>query len=806
MRLGSVRRYAHRSNSKAKSRALVEGWKPLTKRMRGMEVGDKEVTSQQVQVKNPICWYLSLWRSFFSVTTSRCMFKTVFRFGVRSFHATPSGTLTRSRISKILSILSKETREPLWHYINETQTSRLLATPHGLKERDPYHEYLQSKTVTRQIDIEEALKTLETIQTKTRPPWLVFYIVLYKVRSSVHANGPMMGFVYSQLDSLPLDHRGPLLIFAALHLAKFNLLQPLKRVVETFLTTELSHDSLQFNLLLQALSLNSVRSTESAGIVVQILNAMDGRQLKLRSETYHALLNDRFVTVQLTKYLRSRMTHEGVVPSIEQLESYLRVFAKGGAIHETQSYFDAIRKRDMDYRKRGRLSNLALSAFKDRASAFEFLDSLLLPGQERLDIPAPYLLPFNKKKLDSHSYATSLSVAARDMTIEAPQLIHMLRRMDNMGGSVRITLVAYTIVIRGLLFRKAFGMADRLWGEVRNVKYVLDKPALMVGLETLTCSEKPHKAFELLEEHGYKQPRLASAAALIPPGPRLVDIHVLNSFMNALNESKRPDVVFRLWDYMEGLYGVHPASETLSIVLEAARVACQLDNTFHGALSHFSLRNPFRRPVSQPTVREEMVGSITSVVGDKKKMVRYATGIWNDAHPFESARVVFLQAVFGNAGEELMRSVEPPAFALRRSIDSDSASSSVVVVQLPPNLLNPEGKSWYPHIVPTNDHFQKYLVLLGLNGRADEIPITLAWMRASGVRPGRATLAVAMVFWGEVSRHAPLVESWTGGEAKSQFTRLWLWVKEWVGEERMPEREDVGRWLHRVRRMREGEE
>ena len=609
-----------------------------------------------------------------------------------------------------------------------------------------------------------------------------------------------MDFVYSQLDSLPLDHRGPLLIFAALHLAKFNLLQPLKRIVETFLTTELSHDSLQFNLLLQTLSLNSVRSTESAGIVVQILKAMDGRQLKLRSETYQALLNDRFVTVQLTRYLRSRMTHEGIVPSVEQLESYLRVFAKGGAIHEMQSYFDAIRKRDMDYRNRDRLSTVALSAFKDRASAFEFLDSLLLPGQERVDLPAPYLLPLNTKKLDSYNYTASLTVAARDMSIEAPQLVYMLRRMDRMGGSVRITLVAYTTVIRGLLYRKAYELAGNLWAEVKNVKYVLDKPALVVGLETLTYGGKPHKAFELLEQHGYKEPRLAFS---IPSRPRLVDVQVLNSFMNALNETKRPDVVFKLWNYMEGLYGAYPTAETLSIVLEATRVACQLDNTFHGALSYLSLRNPFRKPVLQPTVRDEMVDLITSIVGDKKKMVRYTSGIWNDTHPFESTRTVFLQVVFGNAGEQL-KNVEPPAFALRRSIDSSSPVDDVI--ELPPNLLNREGKSWYPHIVPTNDHFQKYLVLLGLNGRADEIPITLAWMKESGVRPGRATLAVAMVFWGEVSRHAPLVESWTGGEAKSQFARLWQWVKEWVGEERMPEREVVGRWLHKVKRMREGEE
>jgi hypothetical protein len=62
-------------------------------------------------------------------------------------------------------------------------------------------------------------------------------------------------FPFAHLDYVPLRHQGPLLIFAALHLSKFNLLQPLKCVVNAFLTTELSHEALQFNLLLQALTL-----------------------------------------------------------------------------------------------------------------------------------------------------------------------------------------------------------------------------------------------------------------------------------------------------------------------------------------------------------------------------------------------------------------------------------------------------------------------------------------------------------------------------------------------------------------------
>jgi hypothetical protein len=54
------------------------------------------------------------------------------------------------------------------------------------------------------------------------------------------------------------------------------------------------------------------------------------------------LLNDRFVTLQLTKYLQARMIQEGFVPTASHLEAYLRVFTHNGAIHNTQKYHEAI--------------------------------------------------------------------------------------------------------------------------------------------------------------------------------------------------------------------------------------------------------------------------------------------------------------------------------------------------------------------------------------------------------------------------------------------------------------------------------
>ncbi|KAF8626029.1 hypothetical protein AX15_005119 [Amanita polypyramis BW_CC] len=763
------------------------------------------------------------------------MLSTVFRFRTvtcRSFHATScrlSAALTRARISKVLAILSKETKNPMWNLINAPYSSRLSPlgfTPPRHEKGRQIDDCARWASVTSQVDIDSALQTLRTLPSKHVPSWLAFYLVIYKVRSSAHAEGPMMDFAFAQLNSLPVELQGYLLIFTAIHLAKFNLLQPLKRVVDTFLNISLSHGSLQFNILLQALSVNSIRSVESANLVVQVLKAMEGRQLKLRPETYHALLNDRFITVQLTKFLLSRMTHEGIVPDVSHLEAYLRIFAKGGAIHEMQSYVDAIRGLNPPEGRSptnsaasgSHSSTVTLSGFKDRASAFEFLQSLTeaKDGATRpVSLPpSPYLLRLNKKKLDTHDYTASLTVAARDPSINTRQLMRMFRQIGSMrGSSVRPTIVSYTTIIRGLLYRDAVPPAGRLWNEIIRAGYVLDRPALTVGVETLTRARRPHEAFELLEKHAQKG--FTNGFARQPSTHHRVDIHVLSSFMDALNKTKRPDVVFMLWGHMGELYNVHPTSETLSILLQAAKLACQLDNTFHGTVAHLALRNPFRKPNPLPATRDEILQSITSILGDSKRgPVEYSSGIWNDELPFHGARRVFLQVIFGNAYYELIKA-EPPAQALRKSIDTDTPMGlpapfppqhQLADLKLPPDLLNSKGRSWYPHIIPSNRNFQQYLLLLGLNQHAAEIPITLAWMRASRIRPDRATLAIALVFWAEVSVHAPLIESWMGGEGKNQFTRLVEWMKDWVGEEKMPKPENVSRWLHLVKRMREGDE
>ncbi|KIL57525.1 hypothetical protein M378DRAFT_171658 [Amanita muscaria Koide BX008] len=749
---------------------------------------------------------------------------------LRPFHA--SAALTRTRASNLLNILSKETHAPLWALIHAAQSTHLPLL------------HLTSLLQKQGLSLEEFTKwkskTTQSLQTDTGPipSWVVFHVVIYKVRSSAHANGFMMDFVFTHLDSLPLNLQGPLLIFSAFHLSKFNLLQPLTRVIDTFLTTELAQDSdaLQFNLLLQALSVNSIRSPESANIAVRVLKAMEARQLKLRSETYHSLLRDRFVTVELTKYLRSRMVHEGFVPDVSHLEAYLRVFAKGGAVHEAQKYVDEIRKHDLrrsssrSSYSSSHASTVALSGFKDRASAFDFLQGLVAQPNANsntsitvLPLPrAPYLLPLYKKKLDTHDYTASLAIASRDPQIRTGHLVKMFRRMSQIRGSlIRPTIVSYTVAIRGLLYRNAIPLAERIWRQLVKAGYPLDRPALSVGLETLTRAGKPHEAFELLEKYACDDTgdQNTTMTRFFSTPQLCVDIHALNTFMESLNKINRPDIIFKLWDYMDCLYGLSPTSQTLSILLQAATLASQLDkSSFHGAVAHLWLRNPFRRrnqqSLKKPETREEMVDAIVSNLRERGKRGEfrskaYESGIWNDELPLEGARGVFLNVIFGAGNathHEQLAGIKPPAYALRISLDNDSPPQHTHIDSLL-SYTTSSSRS-YPTIIPTNNNFLQYLLLLGLNERAAEIPITLACMKALGIKPDRATLAVGLVFFAEVGMQPPLVKAideWRGrGEGnKDEYSRMVEWMKEWVGEERMPRVENLRKWQFWVKNARE---
>ena len=738
-------------------------------------------------------------------------------------------------------------QDPIWRLVDTLQTSggRREVTEALQKTNISIREFGHWMPVISQHDIASAVLKLQEFEASPSqdtdvastliPSWVVLYLVGFKVRTPAHAKGPLLDIVYNHIHKAPTSIQGPLLILALSHLARFNLLIPIRRIVDTFLKIPLLDSHHQFNLFLQTLSSIPYRSVDNANNVVAILRAMEARQLKLRSTTYESLLNDRFVTLQLTKYLQVRMKREGFVPTTSHLEAYLRVFADNGAIHDAQKYHEAIHStptppEDGDEPlhvskvPHYRANTILLGAHDDRTSAFNFLRTLMeqktTPSTK--EPPKPHLLPqrrevrfLHKPKSDIYDLTAALHVAAKDFTTSTRRLIQLFIKLTS-----RPTIATHTVLIRGLLFRKEFVKAEIFWSKLLKTGLVIDQEALTTGVQTLTRNGKPHAAFLLLEKYALKPTDDNSSEVSILHPPVAITTISMNEFLVSLKRISRPDAVFKFWDYMAVLYGTEPNTETLSILLQSARLAIRMDDTVSGALAHMGLINPFRRrKVYRPNQsREEAVDAILTVIGHPSRggLRRYTSGIWKDQLPLEAARKVFLQALFGNDTDRRLLSVESPANPMRASYDSDASSESGIglipsirpkkyVFTPPPDLLTVDGKSHYPQIAVTNANCFNYISLLGVcgSGRVAEIPLVLAWMKELGIQPSESTIAVALVFWAEVGVQAPLIEKWAGGPENNEYSKLVNWIRDWVGEIRLPRAKTLYKWQCIVKKMRE---
>ncbi|KAF8154189.1 hypothetical protein B0H34DRAFT_661422 [Crassisporium funariophilum] len=753
---------------------------------------------------------------------------------------------TFSRLAKTrqyIETFHKDTRDPIWRLVNTLRTPGRLELSDALRgSHVSMHTYYKWKAIISQHDVAFAVEKLEELgyavtpaaesasipaSTNLIPSWVVLYLIGHKVRTPAHAMGPMLDLVYDHLRHAAPDIQGPMLILATFHLARFNLLVPMRRILDTFLNTPLPDPDGLFNFFLQAISATPYRSVANANNVVAVLKAMEARQLKLNSQTYEALLNDRFVTLQLTKFLQARMVQEGFVPKAEHLEAYLRVFANNGAIHDAQKYLDVIHSTPAEETEEPphvsqtpyyRGNTIVLGAHDDRASAFEFLRRLINkklsgPNEEQ---PTPHLPTqrrevrfVHKPKNDIYDQTAALHVAAKDLSTTTHRLIQIFLKL-----TARPTIATHTVLIRGLLFRKEFSKAEVFWSKLLKTGLAIDKEALTTGVQTLTRNGNPHAAFQLLEKYAAKPGEKVSETSLLHPSVPITTVSI-NEFLVSLKRISRPDAVFRLWDYMDVLYGNHPNTETLSILLQSARLACRMDDTLSGAIAEFKLINPFRRRKVYQAChsREEAVDAVLTVLGHPSRggLRRYTSGIWKDQLPIEAARKIFLQALFGNDPSGRLLSVTSPASALRNSYDADASSGiglpkfnpKKYVFTPPPDLLTSDGKSHHPHIVVTNANCFNYITLLGVAGRVAEIPLVLAWMKELGIQPSDSTVAVALVFWGEVSAQAPLVERWSGGPEKNEYSRLVDWIRDWVGEMRLPHGRTLYKWQGIVKKMRE---
>ncbi|KAG2150990.1 uncharacterized protein EDB93DRAFT_315323 [Suillus bovinus] len=773
------------------------------------------------------------------------------------------------RLVKFAKQASLITKDPLWDLVSQLKRERKDEEIHSALESCsiPFIDYVLWKHVVYSPDLNTALSAIkqnrglagqfpadgsavERQQTVQLPAWVAFSLICHKVRTAQDAQDGLLRLTFEHSWTLGSKDRPALLILSTHALAHFDFLPPMRKIVQQFLARTIQFPTFYFNALLRGLS-GFTRSEAAANLAVSVLEAMSAREVPLWLETYRSLMRDRFVTLQLTKVLHTKMSHEGVVPTAEHLEAFLRIFSKHGAIQDSQEYLRAIRRyciehgltvpHGPDIHLRGAdhsgtthpANTLYIGSLRhDYASAFHYLHKLLqldtahnsrpvtsVPGPSSRHASTKFWSG-TKTGVDIFDWTTALISAANDEQTSTSTLVTLFERARERTKQFKPTVATYTVILRGLLFRGAFDEALRIWNQLLDSDIALDRKALTVGIQVLTRAGHPQDAFYLLNSFMDAQ-RTSSQPASLPDDKHIapasrhwINIIVINEFMVALLRIRRPDIIFQLWDHLEQLYSVRPNGATLNVLLKAAVLATKMDNE--------SVRGTFAHLFHTPAV--ESSNPIDLIMGRlHPPHPPSVVGIWRDRRAGDVARDIFRTVMYGS-WKRLLDVKEPvsvvhskdaeanplyPLTKLAKSItmpfsmrkDHD-AQPKVITAE----AHSPEKKPCGPYlsIVPTDQTFSTYIQLLGFTGRASEISLTLAWMRELQMNPSRNTLSIALVFWAEVSLHGPLFEEWAERRKKgeSEYGQLVRWVTEWVGEE-APTEADIQRALRVVAKMRD---
>ena len=766
-------------------------------------------------------------------------------------------------------------------------------SPPNISTNSPWHSVSKHPTLDSAVSHLESLSgpsedydlsppPLDTVHSP--PTWLLVELCS-KVRSQADAE-KASHLIVTHLPHVSPSLRPPLLILVVHVLSTYRVLPALEPVIKLFIGLPLFHEHWHFNRLLRALSFYTDSPTDGcyvARLAILLLKTMTERELRLTNKTYRLLLQNRFVTTELAEELRKRMIRDKVVPDRAHLVPLLRIFAHRGSVHDATTYTRAI--YDLD-RRREKTPNVNVSkrsrlAETDRvvpSTTVEYLNHLVHEDSQRtqFDADAEWLRFLktgrshrflNKQSASAAAWGARLFSLSRTRSFSPENLVAFFEwsRAQHFPFRTHTTL-SYTVVLRGLLLKRAYPLALEVWERYHARKMHLDYIAFGIGVEVLTRAGHPDRALALLDSlvGGYRprqSRRIRRTSGRLPVTTRTrVPASLVTRFMRVLSITN-PSAALRIWEYMGILYGTTPDALAFTSMLNAARRATLYGESFVGAMQELGFDFRFRLPFTKPAMGAQPEPTDTgSLDGARRKtyerleksLVINEGDMWGGERAWRRAHRIFTSALL--AGWPALADVRPPAHAVRSSVESpataplrdlkrflsppnpiengadDSAPPTPLTLHsdpfrtyadteadthLPhsPPLLPIHPRGAYPSFAPDDATFRAAVLLLGASRAASEIPQTLAWMRALGVAPKTRTLAYALVFWAEVSIGAPLLERLRGSPVGShlvgdggqgEYARLVRWMAEWVGAQNVPDEAAVGEAMRRVDAMRRG--
>jgi hypothetical protein len=665
------------------------------------------------------------------------------------------------------------------------------------------------------------------------PPWFPTFVLYHKATTpqEITSSAELM---WSYLPTTNPRTSHILTILTVARLSERQLTAALRLFVWRFCQSPHIPTDHHCNLLLRALSLHP-RNVETSLLAEKVLELMIQHELRVGVETYDALLHRHFVTLRVATAVKKKMAQEGFKPKEGHLKSLFHLMTAHRFVRKAAHYLDRLqrlqRKRrseavalcsdshmdPSDNAQPASLNTRFVRTFRRPARAIHYLRNLTSADVKISLSRKPHALHCARRRKHNHitlqGWISVLYTASRSKAVTSDRLLKAFRLGANAYPPSHL---AYSTVIRGLLYKHDYTNALALWDESCSLNLPLDTISLGNGIRTLAMNGEALRAFQLLEQ--VQATRQSSATEGKGQDNRKsghirpveVNLQAIHHYMLGMHRMGRPDVVFALWDHMYTLYGLIPDAYTINILLQTARWAKKFKDTIKGQLAYLGFGQALTsahviptEPPSEPRIQAS--SAVFSLLDPTQRP--WVTGMWNSEPPGRAALRVTMQMFIGNWPD--LRGVALPVQALRRS-GADAATKplreaiNAVMDRVPHEVsplyeLLPEAPTaQYPHIIPTDVTFRAFIDLLAAETLHTEIPLALAWQRALGIAPSKATLATALVYWTEVSMDAPLMERFRGRGAKNPYTQLVLWLEGWVGTDGMPGREEMSAEMRRA--------
>ena len=533
------------------------------------------------------------------------------------------------------------------------------------------------------------------------PTWLLVKLCS-KVNSQADAE-KASHLIITYLPYIPSDLRPPVLILLVHLLSTYRVLPALERVIKLFIGLPIFHEFWHFNRLLRALVLYTDSPTDGryvARLVILLLKTMTERELSLSNKTYRFLLQNRFITVELTEELHRRMIRDKIVPDRAHLESLLRVFAHRGKVQDAAACVRTIRVLDRGQDSPPASEEARPSETKTDqivqlpSSTVDYLTHLVHENSQRrqFDADAEWLrftktgrsprFLNNQKNTTAAAWGARLFSLSRTWSFSPESLVMFFDWSHAQRFPFRThTTITYTVVLLGLLHRGAYSLALEIWERYRNhgtSKLRMDAIALGVGVEVMVRAGHPDRALALMDSPVHVRPRGRRTSSLFSrtTSRQTVPISVVNRFMRVLRVTN-PSAAFQLWENMDILYGVSPNALSYTIMLDAARHATLNGDSFAGAMQElgfdFRLRLPFSKTLSRIGTEEPITVSPESLDRARRrsyeKLERSFTvnegDMWGGERAWRRAHRIFTSALL--AGWPELADVRTPAHAVRSS-------------------------------------------------------------------------------------------------------------------------------------------